>query len=97
MDNVTFLNLTMDLVHYAVYNNIMNEIDIKQLKNEIKSYMVRKGVTLKDLADTMAKKYERPTITLNNLSNKLNKGTLKHTEVLEIADTLGYKLDWIEK
>lgn len=97
MDNVTYLYYVVDLVHSAMYNNIMNEIDIVQLKNEIRSYIMRKGTTLKDLANTMAEKYERPTITLTNLSNKLNKGTLKHTEVLEIADTLGYKIMWVEK
>lgn len=74
----------------------MADIDITQLKNEIKSYMMRKGVTMKQLATIMAEKYKRPTITLSNLSNKINKGTLKHTEVLEIADTLGYKIEWRE-
>lgn len=75
----------------------MTNEKIETIKKQIKAYTALKGTSIKDLAVIMSEKYNRPTITANNLYNKITNGTLKSTELLEIAETLGYKLEWIEK
>lgn len=35
--------------------------------------------------------------TTQNISNKLSRGTIKYSEILEIADIIGYKIVWEKK
>jgi len=65
----------------------------KRVKNEIRSYMVAQGHTFESLAKLMSEKYKRND-TAQNLSNKLQRGTIKYAEVLEIAEVLGYQIKW---
>ena len=65
------------------------------LKNKIKSYMALKGLSTQNVAELITEKY-RPE-TLQNLSNKLRRGSIKYSEVEEIADVLGYNIEWIPK
>ena len=65
------------------------------LKDEIKAFIVRKGYTVAGLADLLtAKGY--PT-SKQNLNNKINRGSLKYEEILQIAEVLGYDIQWIDK
>ena len=36
-------------------------------------------------------------VALQNLSNKLSRGTIKYSEIKQIADILGYEIKWIKK
>lgn len=36
-------------------------------------------------------------VPLQNLSNKLTKGTIKYSEVKDIAETIGYEIIWRKK
>jgi len=65
-------------------------------KNEIKSYIVKSGYTMTEIIEMVNKKYNK-TDTVQNLSNKLTRGTIRYNEVLEIADICGYNIEWIEK
>ena len=65
----------------------------KRVKNEIRSYMVAQGHTFESLSKLMAEKYKRND-TAQNLSNKLQRGTIKYAEVIEIAEALGYQIKW---
>lgn len=65
------------------------------LKDEIKSYIVKKGYSVSGLAELLTKK-GYPT-SKQNLNNKITNETIKHKEVLEIADVLGYEIKWVEK
>jgi len=64
-----------------------------QIKNDIKSIMAKKGFNLNTLANAYAEKYGRK-MTVQNLGNKINKGTIRFFEVLEIADILGFDVDF---
>lgn len=65
------------------------------LKDEIKSYIVKKGYTVSSLAELLTQK-GYPT-SKQNLNNKITNETIKHKEILKIAEVLGYKIEWIEK
>ena len=65
----------------------------ERIKNDIKSIMAKKGFNLNTLAVAYADKYGRK-MTVQNLGNKINKGTIRFFEVLEIADVLGYEIDF---
>lgn len=66
------------------------------VRREIKSIIAKAGWTLTDIVDELNKRNSTNN-TLQNLSNKLSKGTLRYKEALEIAEIIGYKLQWIKK
>ena len=68
----------------------------ENIKNEIRSYMVKKGFSTNKVIEEINKKYGRND-SAQNLTNKLHRGTLKYREALEIADVLGFKIEWVEK
>lgn len=69
---------------------------MQNIKNEIKAQITRKGYTMTHLVELLNEKYNKNT-TVQNISNKLARGTMSFKEVLEIADVLGYKIVWIEE
>ena len=71
-------------------------MDSKELKNEIRSYIIKKGFSAQKVIEAINTKYNRND-SAQNLTNKLNRGTLRYKEALEIADVIGYKIEWIEK
>ncbi|WP_206154976.1 DUF6471 domain-containing protein [Clostridium muellerianum] len=66
------------------------------IKNEIKSYLALSGWTLTDIVKAMNEKYGTDTTT-QNLSNKLSRGTIKYIECKQIAEIIGYKIEWNKK
>lgn len=66
------------------------------LKDEIKAYIIRKGFTLTALNNALNQKYNRDN-SVQNLTSKINKETLRYREILEIADILDYEIKWIDK
>ncbi len=67
-----------------------------EIKNEIKSYIVKTGKSLTEVVELINVKYGKSE-SVSNLSNKLTRGTIKYREALEIADVLGYKILWEKK
>jgi len=65
------------------------------IRNELKSYIVRSGLTMTEIIELINEKYDRND-TVQNLSNKLARGTIKYSEVKEIADVIGYDVKWIK-
>ena len=63
------------------------------LKDEIKGYIVSNGFTITDIAEELNKR-TGTGFTMQNLSNKIRRESLKYAEVLEIADILGYDIKW---
>ncbi|ADL12871.1 DUF6471 domain-containing protein [Acetohalobium arabaticum] len=63
------------------------------IKQEIKSYLARTGWTMTDLIKALNEKYNRND-SVQNLSNKLTRGTIKYKEVKEIADIIGAEIIW---
>lgn len=65
------------------------------IRNEIKSYIVASGWSIKKLVEKINEnKSDHEKTTSQNLSNKLSRGTIKYSEVKEIAEIIGYKIKW---
>lgn len=66
-----------------------------QVHNEIKSIIAKNGFTLTEVVCLMNKqrKPDEQT-TVQNISNKLTRGTIKFSEVLEIASVIGLRISW---
>ena len=63
------------------------------LRNEIKSYIVRSGYTMQEVVDLLSEDYGWSD-SVSNLSNKLQRESLRYVEAVQLADTLGYDLVW---
>tara|TARA_A100001015_G_scaffold252944_1_gene292831 strand:+ start:2447 stop:2647 length:201 start_codon:yes stop_codon:yes gene_type:complete len=55
------------------------------IKNEIKGLIYTAGFTLSEIAEKMG------NASVQNLSQKINRGTLKYSELKEILEIIGYK------
>lgn len=63
------------------------------LRNEIKSYIVREGMTMQQVVDALADGHGWSD-SVSNLSAKLQRESLRYVEGVQIADTLGYDVVW---
>lgn len=57
------------------------------LRNEIKSYIVRSGYTMQEVVDLLSEEYGWSD-SVSNLSNKLQRESLRYVEAAQLADTL---------
>ena len=62
-------------------------------RNEIKSYIVREGMTMSEVVERLADDYGWSS-RVPNLSGKLRRDSLRYREAVELADVLGYELVW---
>jgi hypothetical protein len=70
-------------------------MDIKQ---QIKEYLNKKNTTLTNVVNIINSfKSKEEQTTVQNVNNKLTRGTIKYSEVLEIAQILGYDIIWQEQ
>ena len=66
-----------------------------QIHSEIKSLIACNGLTLTEVVRRMnQQRREDEQTTVQNISNKLSRGTIKFSEVLEIATAIGLKITW---
>ena len=63
------------------------------VKNEIKSIIVRSGMTMQQVVDLLSEEYGWSD-SISNFSNKLSRGSLRYREASQIADVMGYDLIW---
>ena len=74
---------------------MMSEENLKEIRNEVKSYIAQSGWTLTAIVEKMNEnREEADKTTTQNISNKLSRGTIKYSEVKEIADIIGYEVKW---
>ena len=66
------------------------------VKNEIKSIIVRSGMTMQQVVDLLSEEYGWSD-SVSNLSAKLQRASIRYKEVLELADVLGYEIVWQKK
>lgn len=64
-----------------------------ELKDEIKAYIIGSGWSITNLNDEL-NKLNGTQYSVQNLSSKIRKGSLKYSEMLQIADIIGYKIKW---
>lgn len=62
-------------------------------RNEIKSYIVRAGMTMSEAVEILADEHGW-SCSVPNLSDKLKRGSLRYGEAVELADVLGYDIVW---
>ena len=76
----------------------MNEEEMNNIRNEVKSKLAESGYSLTYVVEQMNKsRDEEHKTTTQNISNKLTRGTIKYSEIREIADIIGYKIKWIKE
>lgn len=63
------------------------------VRNEIKAQIVRAGFTMQDVVDRLSDEYGWSD-SVSNLSNKLQRKSLRYVEAVQLADALGYDLVW---
>jgi hypothetical protein len=66
------------------------------LRNEIKSYIVRQGMTMQEVVDLLHDEHGWSD-SVSNLSNKLQRESLRYVEAVQLADVLGYEIVWQRK
>lgn len=77
---------------------VINEEEMNNIRNEVKSKLAESGYSLTYVVEQMNKsRDEEHKTTTQNISNKLTRGTIKYSEIREIADIIGYKIKWIRE
>jgi len=72
--------------------------NLANIRNEIKSYIAASGWSLVDIVAKMNEsRSEKKQTTPQNISNKLTRGTIKYSEVKEIANIIGFTIIWQRK
>lgn len=68
---------------------------MENIRNEIKSYIAASGWSLVDIVAKMNEnRADSDKTTPQNISNKLTRGTIKYSEIKEIAEIIGFKVVW---
>lgn len=70
--------------------------DLMNIRNELKSYIVKEGLTMRELVDMLADEYGWSD-SVPNFSGKLRRGSLRYTEAVEMADVMGYDIVWMKR
>lgn len=66
------------------------------VKEQIKTALAKRDITLKEVHERLKSKYNK-TDTIQNLNSKINRNSLKYSEMLEIADVLDFEITWKDK
>ena len=66
------------------------------IREEIKSVIVREGMTMGEVVDKLYDDYDWSR-SIPNLSGKLRRGTLRYKEAVELADVLDYDIVWVKR
>ncbi len=66
------------------------------IRNEIKSYIIRTGWTMLNLVEELSQRYGWSS-SVSNLSAKLQRESLRYKEAIQIADVLGYDIVWVKR
>ena len=66
------------------------------IREEIKSVIVREGMTMSEVVDKLYDDYDWSR-SVPNLSGKLRRGTLRYKDAVELADVLDYDVVWVKR
>lgn len=66
------------------------------IKEEIRGYIAREGKTAKEVHQALQEKYGITT-SYQNFNQKLVNKSLRYDEAHQIADVLGYDINWIKR
>ena len=63
------------------------------MKCNLRNEIVRSGYTMQEVVDRLSEDYGWSD-SVSNLSNKLQRESLRYVEAVQLADALGYDLVW---
>ena len=63
------------------------------VRNEIKAQIIHTGMTMQEVVDLLSDEYGWSD-SVSNLSNKLQRESLRYTEAVQLADVLGFEIVW---
>ena len=66
------------------------------IRNELKSYIVKEGMTMRERVDMLSYEYGWSD-SVPNFSGKLSRGSLRYSEAVEMADVMGYDIVWVKR
>ena len=66
------------------------------IRNEIKSQIIRAGFTMQEIVDRLAEEYNWSD-SVSNLSAKLQRESIRYKEVMELADVLDCDIVWAKR
>lgn len=67
------------------------------IHKQIKINLARSGMTLTEVVSRMnMNRAADNQTTIQNISNKIMRGTIKYSEILEIAAVLNMRIEWTE-
>lgn len=69
-------------------------MNAKELELKLKGILASEGYTLTALVKQLNEKGN--TTTIQNISNKLKRGSLNYLEVIEILEAVNYKVEWFK-
>ena len=70
--------------------------NINKVKCDIQSHIIAAGYTQKEAVEACSDEFGWSDSD-SNFSNKLEKQTLRYSEVLQLAEILGYEIIWQQK
>lgn len=75
-----------------------NLLEVKNVavKEDVKAAIAKAGWTLNAVNDELNRRHNTK-YTVQNLSNKLARGSLQYREAVEIAEIIGFTIEWITK
>ncbi|MDO5436693.1 MAG: LLM class flavin-dependent oxidoreductase [bacterium] len=76
---------------------IITKEEAKAVQNEVKQYIYSRGLNYETVAKLISQKYPNSSSDQNNLSHKVNSGTIKYVEMKELADILNYDIKWVSR
>ena len=76
---------------------IISKEQAKAIQNEVKQHIYSRGLNYELVAKLINQKYPDASADQNNLSHKVNTGTIKYVEMKELADILDYDLKWVSR
>ena len=96
----TMICVLLMVVFFIVCTTIDREVRIlerplsRTIKNELRFFaFVRSGYTMQEVVDQLSEDYGWSD-SVSNLSNKLQRESLRYVEAVQLADALGYELVW---
>lgn len=63
----------------------------------VKAIIIESGKSLSEVAELLSKKYPDDPVSVQNLSNKIRRKSLRVTDLENIADVIGYEIVWRKK
>lgn len=70
-------------------------MNAKELELQLKGILAGSGYTITSLVKQLNEK--GISTTVQNVSNKLKRGSLNYLEIVDMLDAIGYKIEWIKK